>query len=254
MRVATWNPNGLSTKVNGKEKGEFVRSFRADLIALPHCGFETTNELAFSIGVEQNQAIVDERFKKGLTIGVYVNLGEIKREPLSLPPGYIAFRWLPGDSQEVRCLAIYSRWSPKPAGDNKGWVKWTWEALQSCGSWLSAGPSIVLGDLNATCHYDRPGAPSRGQYRWKLSDNEVDCTSIVGRLRGLGLQSSWHKYNQIKHGFEHQHTYKPAKTHIDYIFVSKEFIIKYSRTVERFSDHSAVVSDLRLMLGDPETP
>jgi endonuclease/exonuclease/phosphatase family metal-dependent hydrolase len=111
---------------------------------------------------------------------------------------------------KLRLLMVWTR-------QEHGYVQGLDAALTTYASFLTAGPTVVLGDFNANAIWDNPKRPT-------------DFSRVVTRLRDqFGLVSAYHARSGEAFGSESQATHyfwrrRTRPFHIDYCFVPTKWV------------------------------
>lgn len=231
MRLVSWNCNGALRK-----KFSELKALEADIYIVQEC--EDPKRCSDSIYAEwtQNSLWIGENKNRGL--GVFARPGLALTEMQFDAQGLELF--LP--FQVNGSVNILAAWTKEAGSPTFKYIGQLWKYLQIHPDFLSAGKSILMGDLNSNVCWDK----------WDRWWNHSD---VVKQLADLGLQSLYHHQSAEPQGkettptfFMHRNIEKPY--HIDYAFLSQELLqsaalqIGMSQNWMEHSDHMPLIVDL----------
>lgn len=247
MKIITWNCNGAL-----RRKLDKVDSFNADILVIQEC--ENPEESTDSLrewagdylwtGENKNRGI-GVFPKKGNTVNKLHWRGDFRINGIRSPSA--SLRWsteslrlfLPfAVNEDIKFLGVWTKGSDSEAF---GYMGQFWKFLQIHKRQLAEGNQVILGDFNSNRIWDKPD-------RW------WNHTDVVNELEAIDLKSLYHVRFKEEQGeestptfFHHRDKAKPY--HIDYVFVSKQFlqskiIIGQSADWLALSDHMPLEIDL----------
>lgn len=229
MRIATWNPGkGLGERFSPMKRN-FAESLGVDVLVLSEHGFGCPD-----LGV--GALHLDNGPRQG-GVALVVFKGTIRVDDTARVEfgSYLPVVWNHPVHGPINVLACYANGPP--------YVSPTLSALALWHRWLSERPSILAGDLNFNCRWDIVGKP--GGFR-----------SILTHLGMAGMRSAWHELRGEENGAESTMTYRHGrygwhvpddlvemrhKSHVDYIFVGREFVMHSCQLIDTPSDHRALI-------------
>ena len=141
-----------------------------------------------------------------------------------------------GTTQVLAVWAMNHRGDPERQAHGQ-----TLRALQAYGRWLSASPTVVLGDFNANAIWDRPRIP--GTYH-----------DTQGELERLGYLSVYHALTGERHGAESEATFffyrhEDRPYHIDYCYLPAAWVPRIRHfEIGRYADWGALSDHMPLVL------
>lgn len=230
LKIITWNCSGALRK-----KFEKLICFDADIYIIQECENPAeTKHIEYKQWAENFLWIGDSK-NKG--IGIFAKK-DIELKRLNWSDNFenkTVKHFLPCRvNGDFNLIAV---WTHRNNSPTFGYIGQLWKYLQIHKSKLSK--SLIAGDFNSNKIWDKTS-----RY-WNHSN-------VVAELNEIGIRSLYHIYHKEEQGEETQPTFflyrkleKPY--HIDYVFGSKEFIIKL-RKVElgkvyewlKISDHMPV--------------
>jgi len=236
LRLVSWNCNGALRK-----KFLELQALEADIYIVQECEDpKRCSDRAYSEWA-QNSLWIGGSKSRGL--GVFARPRLVLTEMQLDAKGLELF--LPFKVNDtVTFLAVWTKAAGSPTFKYIGQL---WKYLQLHADFLSAGKSILIGDLNSNVCWDK----------WDRWWNHSD---VVKQLADLGLHSLYHHQSTELQGaetvptfFMHRNTEKPY--HIDYSFLSQELLqdaalqIGIPQNWLAYSDHMPLIVDLPNSLG-----
>ena len=217
------------------KKREKLLQFDADIMVIQECSRNFTKEIGGAEG--WSSAWFGKNANKGL--GVIVRAPWNIRESNAMKAKWIAQLMIDGPAP----LELYPVWACVGSRRAEAYIGQVHRLLDTIERKSPSARTIVLGDFNSNSIWDH-------QHRIKSHSDAVE------RFRKLGFKSAYHEYFRGAQGAERHPTYWHTKNrskpfHIDYVFLSGEFLPKLKRvTVGRsnqwlsFSDHAPVMVEL----------
>lgn len=237
MKIITWNCN-----MAFRNKAEFILKHLPDILVIPEC--ENPEKLKFPMEINKPSEIiwVGENQNKGLGVFSYsdyrIKLLDCHNPnfknilPISVTGGKIDF-------------TLFAIWANNPKDKDGAYITQIWKALSFYNSIIFESKTILIGDFNSNTIWDKPR-------------REGNHSTVVKKLSEKGIISAYHNfYNQEQGKEEHPTLFmyrnqnKPY--HIDYCFVSKDFI-DVLESVEigkyedwtKYSDHKPLIVNFAL--------
>lgn len=228
MRVVSWNCNlSLGRKL------ERILALDPDIAVIQEC--------------EQNLQVPHGYFYKWCGHNPRKGLGVLTKNLESFVEPIWQKEWtyflpLTIPSMNLKLLAIWA-YNHRTSRFGNGFVGNARSVIDDVQSWLSNGPSLMVGDFNNSVIWDKP----KGNFNF---------ADINNKLNELGLVSAYHYLTGFGLGSEKIATFYHTKNverpfHIDYCFVHQSIdissldILDFSSWRE-FSDHVPLVLDLKI--------
>ncbi len=217
------------------KKHEKLLRFDADIMVIQECSRNFTKEIGRPEG--WSSAWFGKNPNKGL--GIVVRAPWNIREAHALKPKWIARLMIDGPVP----LELFPVWACVGTRRAEAYIGQVHRLLDTIERKSHSAFAIVLGDFNSNSIWDH-------QHRTNSHSDAVE------RFRKLGFTSAYHEYFQGAQGAERHPTYWHTKNrskpfHIDYVFLSGEFLPKLKRVaVGRsnhwlpFSDHAPLIVEL----------
>ena len=232
MRIITWNCNMAFRK-----KADLILTYKPDILIVPEC--EHPDKLLFPINTPKPTDILwfGKNKNKGLAIFSYSNfrftvLDNYNQDfqmiiPIAVTDGQIDFN-------------LFAIWANNATDKDGQYIEQIWKAIHHYSNLLTDTKTILVGDFNSNTKWDR-------------KHRESNHSNVVKLLEEKGIFSTYHLHYKLTQGAEEHPTlymyrHKNKPYHIDYCFVSKDFLKKVS-SVEigdfdewiKYSDHVPVV-------------
>ena len=234
MRVVTWNAQGgLGSRRPDQRKVDHLRSFDADLALIQEFGVSDPNRDCFP---GETKHIFRTTSRGDVRSGLLISCskGKLTEDKHDKNAAYLACMW-EFDGQPIRVVVIHAQ--------GRTYCKHTIQSLDRLRRWLSSGPAIVAGDLNAA---DGLTAGDNAN-----KDSFQQLWQAIGHA---GLGSAWHLSRDRSSRRDDPPTLckRPPEQckMIDYVLVSRNLWRVESCDVHPLavSDHRAVSATLRLEL------
>jgi hypothetical protein len=225
VRLATWN----CCRGPRAEKLARAATLRADVVALQELGGDAADPLWIGANPRQGVSVISgEGFPLTLL-------------PRSAEAGLYALPVRVGGASPFNLIAVWAQ----RIGDS--YVLSVQRILDAYQQLIAAGPTVLLGDLNAGAPWDRK-RPSPKNY-----------AHLEARLAELGLVSAYHAHFGEIPGQETRATYyfqwhRERPFHIDYCFVPREWMPHVSRVQVGDFDSWSAWSDHRPLVVDVDFP
>jgi exonuclease III len=208
MKIITWNANMAFRK-----KAHLLMRYDPDIVVIPEC--ENVEKLKFpSTEIIPNDIIWHgNNVNKGLGI---LSFGKFRLKLMD--EHNHSFRTIlpikvTGGEKEFTLFGI---WANNQADKPNQYIGQVWKALNCYEDLLSNTSTILIGDFNSNTIWDKPR-------------REGNHSTVVEKLAGKGIQSTYHHYfNLLQSKEEHptfllyRHKNKPY--HLDYCFASADFM------------------------------
>ncbi|MGH2564890.1 MAG: hypothetical protein ACRDE5_10265 [Ginsengibacter sp.] len=235
MKIITWNCNMAFRK-----KAGFILEHKPDILIVPEC--EHIDKLKFNSDVFKPNEMLwfGKNQNKGLGIFSYNNF---KLKLLNTHNPELRMIVPIGVSNGNFGFTLYAIWANNPDDSDGQYVEQVWKALHHYNNYLANKQTILVGDFNSNTIWDRK--------------NRVgNHSNVVKYLEEKGIYSSYHLYHKQIQGKEQHPTlymyrHKDKSYHIDYCFISEDFVKKL-QSVEigeydfwkQYSDHVPVIVTL----------
>lgn len=244
MRIITWNCNGALRK-----KLKEADSFEADVLIIQECENPTLSTKPYQdwagdhlwIGTTKNKGI-----------GIFPKAGNHVKElkwsgtfqVSGLKTQSASASWATNDlllflpfelNDQYNVLACWTKGNDSQVF---GYMGQFWKYLQIHRSQLNQRNTIIAGDFNSNAIWDKPDR------WWSHSDT-------VKELAEINIESLYHHETGEKHGHEIQPTFylhrKESKPyHIDYVFMSKELLLRSTIEIGKIDEWLAVSDHMPL--------
>lgn len=208
MRVIEWNCQGAFRKKNQR-----ILAYMPDILIIPEC--ESDEKLAFGQLTPKPTDFFWYSTNESKGIGVF-SYSDYKFELLKeFNP---KFRYIIPlkVSNETDSFLLFAIWAMDNKDDPRArYIAQIWLAINYYSHLLNS-KSILIGDFNSN-------------QIWDDNSRLGNHSDVVELLRTKQIYSLYHKQTSLKHGDEDEHTFfmyrkKEKAYHIDYCFVSKDFI------------------------------
>jgi exonuclease III len=224
-----------------RKKAEFILTEEPDILIVPEC--ENLEKLKFNNNtISPNDLFwYGDNSNKGIGVFSYCDLKISLIKDHNSDFKYIIPLSIKGNNIEFILLAI---WCQKPYNSDNYGIH-TWNAIKYYKDLLKTEKVIIAGDLNSNSIWDKP-------------NREANHSNIVRELQIIGIESTYHFYNEEEQGKEsnptlHLHRNFDKPYHIDYCFAS-DFFMKRLKQVKigtyenwaKYSDHNPVIIDYEI--------
>lgn len=234
MKIIIWNCNMAFRK-----KLQYILPYNPDILIVPEC--EHPSKFIFSPGILPTCfEWFGTNHNKGL--GVF-SFGDIRLKVLDIHNPVFKMIVPIEVTGGVYDFTLFAIWANNPGDPDGTYVEQVWKAINYYENLLSGPLTMLAGDFNSNTIWDR---------KHRLSNH----STVVKKLEGLGIVSSYHFHNkQLQGQEEHPTLYMYRKNdkgyHIDYCFTSAALTQKIL-SVEigefkywtQFSDHSPLIVTL----------
>lgn len=217
-----------------RKKAEHILQFSPDILIVPEC--EHINKIKFSENFRQPTDMLwfGKNPHKGLAVFSFCNfkfrVPDIHNEnfrmivPIEVTGGKFDFN-------------LFAIWANNPVDPDGQYITQIWKAVNHYDSYLTEKPAILIGDFNSNTIWDKP-------------KREGNHSTVVKRLEDKGIHSVYHKYfgqaqGKERHPTLYMYRHKDKPYHIDYCFVSADFMetlqaveIGSFKKWTKYSDHS----------------
>jgi len=242
MKIISWNCKFGFTEL----KASYIEKYKADLYVIQECTYEDIENIKTS---KQNCIWYGDNIDSKYGIGIFSDMYKIKL----LNEHNNKFRFIiPFEiSNKNISFILFAVWTKDKNKDCKKveYTKQTWNAINYKGYEKFLKNSIILiGDFNSNNYWDK-------EYTRKKVPSHND---IINKLKEYGIESAYHKYNNVIDGNESEPTLlwkmdKENKFHIDYCFISKDInllninigtLLEWENT--KHSDHCPLIIELEI--------
>jgi exonuclease III len=240
MRIITWNCKfGFNA-----QKYEFIRRYNADLYLIQEC---TEHDFDGIMNFPKNKSIFCDNLDSKYGVGLFSDTFEFEILPEHNPNfRYVVPYRIFNEKQD---FALFLIWTKDKDENNKkiAYTEPSWKAINFADykKYLS-GNIILAGDFNSSNFWDK-------KY---ISEKVPTHNDIIKKLREYNIESAYHKYFNCENGKEKEPTLlwrmkKDQQFHIDYVFLSDNFLIKNVEVgslkeceENKLSDHCPIAVDL----------
>ena len=194
MRLLTWN----ACRGRFLKKTALLESLAADIAVVSEIAKpETTSDRCLWFGHNPNQ---------GLAVICSSNYRLTPIPQIEEPPLYV----IPIQVEGPTSFTLFAVWTIK--NQKMPYIQAVASAIDRYAGLFEKDPVIMMGDFNANAIWDSLHPPN------------LNHSSVVQRLIGLGMTSAYHHFNQEEHGRETQATFYLHRNstkafHIDYCFL-----------------------------------
>ncbi|MBL7887130.1 MAG: endonuclease/exonuclease/phosphatase family protein [Flavobacterium sp.] len=210
MKLITWNCNMAFRK-----KAEPILAYYPDIIVVPEC--ENPEKLIFDKDhlIPRDSVWYGTNPNKGLGVFSYA---EYKLKLLDCHnPDFKNILPIAVSGGKIDFI-LFAIWANNPEDKDGQYITQIWKAFHFYESLLTENSAIFIGDFNSNSIWDKPR-------------REGNHSTLVTKLASKNIESVYHKFHQQEQGkenhptlFMYRHHDKPY--HLDYCFVSEDFIEK----------------------------
>lgn len=232
MKLITWNCN-----MAFRNKAHAILKYNPDILVVPEC--EHPDKLKFDKSIPQPSDICwfGDNLHKGLGIFSYseyrFKLLEIHNPnfknilPIAVTGGKIDFN-------------LFAIWANNPGDKNAQYITQIWKAIHFYDNLLLDNKTILIGDFNSNTIWDKPR-------------REGNHSTVVEKLAAKKIYSTYHTFYNQQQGAELHPTlfmyrHQNKTYHIDYCFVSNDFMAKLENVEigkyedwTKYSDHKPLM-------------
>lgn len=240
MKIVSWN---CKAGFNAK-KASFIKNYNADLYVIQECLETDLEEIK---NIFKNKTFYCDYVENKYGVGLFSD--KYKFEVLSEHSKDFRFI-VPYKVFNNECeFILFSIWTKDRDENNRkiGYTEQVWNAINYRGYQKYLTKSVILtGDFNSNNYWDK-------EY---ISKKQPSHNNIINRLEEYRIVSAYHRHNNCINGNESEPTLlwrmnKDSKYHIDYCFVSDDYVvneIKIGSIGEwedsKLSDHCPLIIDL----------
>jgi len=220
-----------------RKKAEFILKHQPDIVIIPEC--EHPDKLKFNNGILKPTDIFWYGTNPNKGLGVF-SYSEYK------------FKLLPEHNPDFKIVlpiivtgkkfdfTLFAIWANNPMDKKYQYVGQVWKAINYYVDLLKNKKTIIIGDFNSNTIWDKPR-------------REGNHSTVVDFLKSKGIHSTYHKFYNQKQGQEKHQTlfmyrHEDKSYHIDYCFVSNDFIKKITKVEvgahsdwSEYSDHTPLI-------------
>lgn len=225
-----------------RKKAEFILSQKPDILIVPEC--EHPDKLKFSGNVQSPMDIywIGGNRNKGLGVFSYSNyrfeLLDVYNPDLK---NILPLKVFNDDNY----FTLFAIWANNPEDNDGAYITQIWKAIHYYDNLLLGERTILIGDFNSNTIWDKPRRVG-------------NHSTVVDRLEKKGILSAYHYFCKQEQGKEDTPTlfmyrHEDKKYHIDYCFVSLDYINKLKnveignyRDWKGLSDHSPLIVTFEL--------
>ncbi len=233
MRIITWNCNMAFRK-----KANFILPYQPDILVVPEC--EHPDKLKFDIETPKPNDILWFGTNQNKGLGIF-SYSDYTFQVLHIyNPEFkmiIPIKVLNGNHYFI----LFAVWANHPNDPDGQYIEQVWKAIHSYDKLIKSTKTVLVGDFNSNSIWDKPRRVS-------------NHSNVVKHLAEKGIYSSYHLYHKQTQGKEEHPTlymyrHKDKPYHIDYCFISKDFVKKL-KSVEigdydswiQYSDHVPLIA------------
>lgn len=221
-----------------RKKASFILTHKPDLLIVPEC--EHPDKLVFSVDTPKPTDTLwfGKNMNKGLAIFSYCGFRFKVLENHNEAFKMIIPIAVTGGLFDFTLLLI---WAYNPDDKDGRYITQVWKAINHYDELLTDKPIMLVGDFNSNTIWD--------YLKYRLGTH----SAVVKKLEDKGIFSTYHTYHKQTQGAEEHPTFylyrhKDKPYHIDYCFVSTDFLGKL-QSVEvgdydfwtKYSDHVPVI-------------
>lgn len=236
MKIVTWNCNMAFRK-----KAHLLIEYKPDIVIIPEC--EHPDKLVFPKNAPAPTDILwfGTNKNKGLGILSYNRFRLRRFRDYNESIKFVAPVTVSNDKEN---FMLYAIWANNPTDPDGNYITQVWKAINYYNKKLKKRKTMLIGDFNSNTIWDKPR---------RIGNH----STVVQKLEIKGIYSVYHKYyNQIQGQEQHPtlylHRSREKPYHIDYCFVSEDFLNKLE-SVEigsydywiKFSDHVPIIVSFR---------
>ena len=226
MKIITWNCNMAYRK-----KANFILAQQPDIVIVPEC--EHPDKLTFKPGTILPNDIFWQGTNTNKGLGVF-SYSSYKFQLLdTYNPDFrtILPLLVTGGKTDFILFAV---WANNPQDRSYQYIGQVWKAINFYKDFLKGKKIIIAGDFNSNTIWDK-------------LPRKVNHSTVVKLLEDNKIYSAYHKFFKQQQGQEEHNTlfmyrHKDKPYHIDYCFISKDFVKKLSDVkvgeYEEWAEHS----------------
>lgn len=222
-----------------RKKVNKIIEYNPDIIVVPEC--ENVNKIDLDIfSKHPNHSFwYGENENKGLGVFSFTDFSITLENWHNPELKTILPLAIKNDKEEFTLFAV---WANNPEDRDFQYIGQIWKAIHYYESYLDHNKIIIVGDFNSNSIWDKP-------YR------EGNHSTVVEKLKGKNIYSTYHEYYKAEQGNENHPTlfmyrHKDKPYHIDYCFASKYFTdnlkdvsVGCYEEWKEFSDHMPLIVD-----------
>ena len=220
-----------------RKKANVILAYKPDILIIPECEHPDKLRFPFDTPKAKDMLWYGTNQNKGLGIFSYGNLK--LKQLTSYNPEFRMIIPIAVSDKHLR-FTLYAVWANNPNDPDGQYITQVWKALNYYDPEISNKQTILAGDFNSNTIWDKPR-------------REGNHSDVVELLEKKGVHSAYHKYFKQVQGKEQHPTlymyrHKDKPYHIDYCFISNDFVDKI-KTVEvgnydfwkKYSDHIPLI-------------
>ena len=198
-----------------RKKAEFIQVQKPDILIVPECEHPDRLKFPCDVATPTDFYWFGENKNKGLGVFSFCNYR------FALLDNYNADFKNILPLKVFNCdhhLSLFAIWANNPKDNDGAYITQVWKAIHHYGNLLSDKRTILIGDFNSNIIWDKP---------WR----EGNHSTVVEKLKNKNILSTYHYFYQQVQGKEDKSTlfmyrHDDKKYHIDYFFVSVDYISK----------------------------